>query len=153
VQAVIINTDNGTISVYNPLIIDLGTTPAIPIVTPVLPTNYVAALWFGSNAVNLYLLPNNSSVPNSLEQGNCVNGGGTTFSIFTQFSSCNAQNFFTVANELISKGLLVVPALGTAADGLPCPTTRDFSVVGSTCFLASAFFDLMRYSNIYTIIC
>jgi hypothetical protein len=59
--------------------------------------------------------------------GSCVQGVGT--SQFGQVAFCNAQPFFAAANSAISAGKLKVPALGTARDGKPCPTVRDFSVV------------------------
>jgi hypothetical protein len=57
----------------------------------------------------------------------CVNGadGGE----FGQFSYCNASAFFKAAHRAIRTGKLTVPTLGMAADGRPCPTVRDFSVV------------------------
>jgi len=48
---------------------------------------------------------------------------------FGQFAYCNAPAFFTAAKAAVRAGQLRVPALGTARDGQPCPTTRDFSVV------------------------
>ena len=36
-------------SIYSPLVIDKGTTPAEPPVAPSLPTNAVVAIWFGFN--------------------------------------------------------------------------------------------------------
>jgi hypothetical protein len=44
-------------------------------------------------------------------------------------SFCDAQQFFAAANRAIQAGMLTVPALGTAKDGQPCPTTRDFGIV------------------------
>jgi hypothetical protein len=46
-----------------------------------------------------------------------------------QFAHCNAPPFFATANQLIQAGKLNPPALGTANDGMTCPTVRDFSVV------------------------
>ena len=48
VEGMILNLDNGTISIYNPLIINLGSTPEINPVVPNLPAHYVAGLWFGT---------------------------------------------------------------------------------------------------------
>ncbi len=36
---------------------------------------------------------------------------------------------FQTANQLIQAKKLTPPALGTARDGMTCPTVRDFSVV------------------------
>jgi hypothetical protein len=49
--------------------------------------------------------------------------------VFSQYSYCNAPAFFTAANEAITNGTLKVPPLGTAKDGLACPSVRDFFVV------------------------
>jgi hypothetical protein len=62
-----------------------------------------------------------------LADANCVNG--LNGNIFGQFSYCNAPAFFTAANAAIASGQLKVPALGTATDGKPCPTVRDFFIV------------------------
>jgi hypothetical protein len=109
--------------VYNPLVIDQGTQPAVAPVTPQLPARAIVALWFGANSNTLTLQDSNGS----LAQGRCVNG--IRGSIFGQFSYCNAPAFFAAANLLMRTGKLAPPALGTAKDGRPCPTVRDFSVV------------------------
>jgi hypothetical protein len=123
VQGAVIDPATGVISIYNPLVIDQGTQPAAQPVVPTLPANGIVALWFGFNGNNLTLQTTN----NSLNQGRCVNGVNN--SIFGQFAYCNAPAFFRAANAAIRAGQLKVPALGTAKDGQPCPTVRDFSVV------------------------
>jgi hypothetical protein len=123
VQGAVVDPATGTISIYNPLVIDQGTQPAAAPVVPTLPKGAIVALWFGSNGNTLTLQDNNGS----LRQGRCANGVGG--SIFGQFSYCNAPAFFQAANLAISAGKLVVPSLGKAKDGLPCPTTRDFSII------------------------
>ncbi len=123
VQGAVLDPVTGTVSVYNPLVIDQGTQPAAAPVVPTLPTGAVVGLWFGSNGNTLTLKDDDGS----LDQGRCVNGIGD--SIFGQFSYCNAPSFFHAANQAIQAGKLVVPALGKANDGLACPTTRDFSIV------------------------
>jgi hypothetical protein len=55
VQGAIINPGNGQISVYDPLVIDAGTTAAVAPVLPTIPANAVVALWFGFNGDNLTL--------------------------------------------------------------------------------------------------
>ncbi|MCH0556913.1 hypothetical protein [Streptomyces sp. MUM 16J] len=81
-------------------------------------------IWFGFNSANLTL---RASGHRSLRQGKCVNG--VPGSVFGQFAYCNAPAFFRAAKVQVAKGHLKIPKLGTAKDGLPCPTTRDFSVV------------------------
>ncbi len=117
----------GTISVYNPLVVNRGQQPAVvPLVPNIVPGSTVG-IWFGFNGNNLTL----KDMKGSLKQGNCVNGGPDG-SIFGQFAYCNAPAFFQAAHAAIAAGTLKPnPAtpLGTAKDGLPCPSVRDFSVV------------------------
>ncbi|HLQ30832.1 MAG TPA: hypothetical protein VK140_16480, partial [Ktedonobacteraceae bacterium] len=123
VQGAVIDPATGNISIYNPLVIDKGTQPAIAPVVPMLPKGAIVGIWFGFNGNTLTLRDSN----NSLQDGHCVNG--LPGSIFGQVSYCNAAAFFQAANRAIQAGKLVPPALGKAKDGLPCPTTRDFSIV------------------------
>jgi hypothetical protein len=55
VQGAIINPATGQISVYDPLVIDAGTTAAVAPVLPTIPANAVVALWFGFNGDDLTL--------------------------------------------------------------------------------------------------
>ncbi len=123
VEAAIVN--NGQVTLYDPLVIDKGTQPAAPTVPANVPAGSTVGIWFGFNGTNLTLQSANGT--NALAQGNCVNGMGA--SIFGQFAYCNAPAFFQSANAAIQGGMLTVPPVGTAKDGLPCPTTRDFSLV------------------------
>ena len=123
VQGAVIDPATGQISIYNPLVIDKGTQPAIAPVVPKLPSGGIVALWGGGNDNNTTL----RGTQGSLREGNCVNG--IKGSIFGQVWYCNAPAFFQAANQAIADGKLKPPALGTANDGLPCPTVRDFSVV------------------------
>jgi hypothetical protein len=54
---------------------------------------------------------------------------GLNGSVFGQFAYCNAPAFFRAANVAIKGGMLTVPALGTAKDGMPCMSTRDFALI------------------------
>jgi hypothetical protein len=124
VQATIYNPATGAFSIYSPLVIDQGTQPAVAPTAPTLPANAVVGLWFGFNGTNLTL---QAADPNTLAQAQCTNG--LNGSVFSQFAYCNAPNFFGSVNQGIANGLVKVPALGTAKDGMTCPTARDFSVV------------------------
>lgn len=124
VQGVIYDPATGKFSVYSPLVIDQGTQPAVAPVAPTLPANAVVGLWFGFNGNNLTL---QGAQGTTLRQARCTNG--LNQSIFGQFAYCNAPAFFAAARQGIAAGLVQVPALGTAYDGKPCPTMRDFSVV------------------------
>ncbi len=55
VQGAVINTDTGQISIYDPLVIDAGTTPAVTPPVPTLPRDSVVAVWFGFNGSTLSL--------------------------------------------------------------------------------------------------
>jgi len=122
VQAAVVDPATGQISIYNPLVIDNKTQPAIAPVVPELPANAVVGIWFGYNGDTLTLAGAN----NSLQDGKCVNGRGTPFG---QVAFCNAAAFFQAANQAIQAGQLTPPQLGQGKDGLPCPTVRDFFVV------------------------
>ncbi len=124
VQAAIFDPRNGEIVLYSPLVIDQGSEPAAPPAVPALPPDAVVAIWFGYNGDQLTLSP---SMPGALAEGRCVNG--VRGSVFDQFAYCNAREFFAAANSAVAKGLTVVPPLGTAIDGKPCPSVRDFAIV------------------------
>ena len=83
-------------------------------------------MWFGFQAGNLTLRDGTPDARGRVPAG-CVNG--TPGSVFGQFAYCGAPQFFAAANAALRAGKLHLPALGTARDGKPCPTTRDFSVV------------------------
>lgn len=121
VQATVLDPATGAISVYSPLVIDKESAPAVAPVVPTLPANAVVGIWFGYNG-NVLTLAGQTTA------GKCTGGtpGGQPFG---QFAYCNAPAFFTAANTAEAAGKLAVPPLGTARDGKPCPTTRDFSVV------------------------
>ena len=148
VEAGIFDPHKGVITVYHPLVIDKGTQPAVAPVVPELPQDAVVALWFGYNGNSLTLT---AASARTLEQAHCVNGAPD--SPFGQFSYCNASNFFRRANLAIWEGRLRVPPVGTANDGKPCPTVRDFMVVDQdqsdnlpTLYLVTPDGELAQYS-------
>jgi hypothetical protein len=124
VQAAILDPATGQISIYNPLVIDKGSAPAIAPIPPTLPDNAVVALWFGFNGDSLVQQGASAGV---LESSGCVNG--LPNDVFGQFSYCNAPAFFKAAHRAIRRGQLYVPPLGVALDGRRCPSVRDFFVV------------------------
>lgn len=105
--------DHGQVSIYRPLVTDADKAPAAPPVPVTVPDGATVAVWFGYNGDTLTLAGDGAD--------QCV--GGTPGSPFGQFAYCGAPDFFTAAADV------AVPPLGTAADGQPCPTVRDFSVV------------------------
>jgi hypothetical protein len=123
VEATIVNTMTGALSVYRPLVVDEGSQPAAAPIVPKLPAHSVVGIWFGFNGDNLTL----KSSGNSLTSGKCVNGSHG--SIFGQFAFCDATAFFGAANTAITRHQLKVPAMTKGKDGLPCMTTRDYGLI------------------------
>ena len=77
-------------------------------------------------------VPAASGTPDAiLQQSNCIAGESIAgvFSPFTQVAACNAVAFFQAANTAIQAGTLTVPSPGTAKDGQPCLTTRNFALI------------------------
>lgn len=122
VEAAILDPATGSISIYNPLVINNGMVVGKNFIAPVVPTlpaNAVVGIWFGSNAMTVTLTGTTQT---------CVNGLGG--SIFGQFAYCNAPAFFAAAQTAIAAGLLTVPPVGTSnVNGQACPSVRDFRVV------------------------
>ena len=125
VQATILDPATGALSVYSPLVITQGTTPAAAPVVPTLPANAVVTIDVGFNGTNLTQV---GATPTALRQGNCVNG--LNGSVFGQVSFCNGAAFFQAVSTAEAAGLLKVPAAGTSPKtGQPCPTTRSFTMI------------------------
>jgi hypothetical protein len=112
---------NGSLQVYNPLVITAGTQPAVAPTPPTIAAGSVVIINVGFNGTNLVLTGAGA------QQGNCVDASGQ--SVIGQVSACNAVNFYRTANAEIAQGTLKVPAAGTASDGQACQTTRDFGLV------------------------
>jgi hypothetical protein len=134
VQATILNTQTGALSVYNPLVITAGTTPAVKPVVPKLPKHAVVTIDFGFNGT---FLLQKGATPGALSEGQCTDG--TPGSPFGQVSFCNGINFFNAAFQLERAGRLSIPSAGTARNIVPsggalgtgrqCPTVRNFDMV------------------------
>src|SRR5689334_15113362 len=112
---------NGQIQVYNPLVINQGTTPAVAPVAPTIAagSQVILSLGFNGNALAL--------VGAGAQQGNCIDAYGN--SLINQTPQCNAANFYRLANREIAQGTLTVPPAGTGQDGQACQTTRDFGMI------------------------
>jgi hypothetical protein len=112
---------NGQIQVYNPLVINQGTTPAVAPVAPTIAagSQVILSLGFNGNALAL--------VGAGAQQGNCIDAFGN--SLINQTPQCNAANFYRLANAEIAQGTLTVPPAGTGQDGQACQTTRDFALI------------------------
>jgi hypothetical protein len=113
-QATIV-TPAGQLLVYDPLVVTAGTTPAAPPVVPAIPDGSTVGIWTGFNGNVL-----NVTGPGG---GNFVQGADG--SSFGQVAADNGAAFFAAA----AAAQVTIPALGMANDGLPCPSTRDFSLV------------------------
>jgi hypothetical protein len=120
VEATILS-PNGQGQVYSPLVITAGTTPAAAPVAPTIARGSQVVLNIGFNGTNLALTGQGA------QQGRCVDA--LDQSLIGQVSACNAVRFYRMANAEIANGTLKVPPAGTAGDGKPCLTLRDFGVV------------------------
>jgi hypothetical protein len=112
---------NGQLQVYDPLVINQGTPPAVAPTPPtiVAGSQVIISAGFNGNALAL--------VGPGAAQGNCVDAFGN--SLINQTPQCNAANFYRLANSEIARGTLTVPAVGTGKDGRACQTTRDFGLI------------------------
>ena len=128
-EAVILDLDTNSLSVYHPLIINTGSMPLVPPIQFSMPKNALVGIWFGSNGMSISLTP-----LTSIQQGLCIYniGGVTSQDTFGQFAHCNGAAFFETIKQLIFKNVPFnppVPPLGMASDGESCLTTRDFTLV------------------------
>jgi hypothetical protein len=134
VQATILNPATGALSVYDPLVVTQGTTPAVTPPVPTLPANAIVTIDFGFNGTDLTQV---GATPTTLSGANCVNG--EPGSVFGQVSFCNGVRFFNVAHRLEAEGKLVVPSPGTSntivasggalGTGQTCPVTHNFDMI------------------------
>ena len=125
VQATILNPATGRLWVYEPLVITLGSPPAVAPVVPKLPKGAVVNLMVGFNGNNLQLV---GALADTLARAKCVDG--LDGSLFGQVSYCNSVAFYAAAQADTASGKLRIPANGTSpVTGQPCPTTRSFDVV------------------------
>ena len=112
---------NGTLSIYNPLVVTAGTTPAVAPSPVTIAAGSSVEISVGFNGTDLALTGAGAM------EGDCVDALGQ--SLIGQVSTCNAVNFYRVADADIARGTLKIPALGTSDDGQPCLTTRDFATI------------------------
>ena len=85
---------NGQVQVYNPLVINQGTTPEVAPVAPTIARGSQVILSVGFNGGALAL------VGRGARQGNCLDALGN--SLVDQTPQCNAANFYRMANVEIS---------------------------------------------------
>jgi hypothetical protein len=134
VQATILDTRTGALSVYNPLVVTKGTRPAVAPVVPKLPRHAVVTIDVGFNGE---ILRQAGATAGALRQGRCSDG--EPGSPFGQVSFCNGPAFFKAAFALERSGRLVIPSAGISrkmvvtagalGTGRACPTVRNFDMV------------------------
>jgi hypothetical protein len=107
--------------VYDPLVINQGTTPAVAPTPPTIAAGSQVILSVGFNGGALALVGAGAT------QGNCIDAFGN--SLIDQTPQCNAASFYRMANAEIASGTLTIPAAGTGNDGQACQTTRDFALI------------------------
>jgi len=112
---------NGQVQIYDPLVVNQGTQPAVAPTPPTIAagSQVIISLGFNGNALAL--------VGPGAAQAHCIDALGA--SLINQTPQCNAGAFYRLANAEIARGTLKVPAVGTAKDGQACPTTRDFGLI------------------------
>ena len=112
---------SGKLTVYNPLVITQGTTPAATPTAPRIRRGSQVIVEVGFNGNNLVLEGAGAY------QGRCIDAFGN--SIIAQTSACNAPAFFADANFQMAIGRLRIPRLGMGNDGKTCESTHSFSLV------------------------
>jgi hypothetical protein len=112
---------NGQVQVYDPLVVDQGTTPAVAPTAPTIAAGSQVIISAGFNGNALALTGAGAT------QGRCIDALGN--SIINQTPQCNAAAFYQLANQEIANGTLTVPPTGTGKDGQPCETTTSFPLI------------------------
>jgi hypothetical protein len=126
VQATILDPATGALYVYEPLVVTLGSTPAVTPAVPKLPADAVVDITVGFTGHGVQLA---GAGPATLTNQKCVDG--TDGSLFGQVAYCNGEVFFEAADQAIADGKLKVPASGDSpVTGQACPTARSFALAG-----------------------
>jgi hypothetical protein len=126
VQATILDPATGALYVYEPLVVTLGSAPAVTPAVPNLPKDAVVDIMVGFNGHGVQLA---GAGPDTLTNQKCVDG--TDGSLFGQVAYCNSEAFFEAADQAIANGKLKVPASGdSTVTGQACPTSRSFTLAG-----------------------
>jgi hypothetical protein len=120
VEATILS-PNGQVQVYNPLVINAGSQPAVKPAPPTIARGSQVILNMGFNGNALALTGQGAF------QANCIDALGN--SLINQTPSCNAANFYNLANSEIARGALTVPPVGMGTDGQTCQTTTNFALI------------------------
>jgi hypothetical protein len=120
VQATILDPATGALYVYEPLVITLGSNPAVAPTIPQLPSDAVVDIMVGFNGNDIEL----ADAPASAR---CFDGDGG--SLFGPVAYCGSVPFYAAADQAIADGKLRIPARGDSPlTGQPCPSTRGFAL-------------------------
>ena len=112
---------NGQVQMYDPLVVDQGTTAAVAPTPPTIAAGSQVIISAGFNGNALAVTGAGAT------QGKCIDALGN--SIINQTPQCNAAAFYQLANQEIANGTLTVPPVGTGKDGQPCETTTSFPLI------------------------
>ena len=122
VQATILDPATGRLSVYHPLVVDEGRKPAAPPVVPACPGGAVVGLWFGFNGDTLTL----GGSPAACARASA----STAWAVAVRAGRLlRRSGLLRRGQQGRAQRKLQIPALGTANDGKPCLTARDFALV------------------------
>eukprot|EP00475_Leptophrys_vorax_P009844 TRINITY_DN1652_c0_g1_i1.p1 TRINITY_DN1652_c0_g1~~TRINITY_DN1652_c0_g1_i1.p1 ORF type:complete len:463 (+),score=121.38 TRINITY_DN1652_c0_g1_i1:139-1527(+) len=127
VEAVVFDTATGSVGVYRPLVVNNVNQIAISPNVPTISATSVVGIWVGFNGKTLTLV--STSGTTSVTDGNCVNMATGNTQVFGAFAYCNAPTVFNAMQNAVLQGTYTLPTLANAADGQPCPTSRDILIV------------------------
>ena len=119
VQGAIIDPATGQVSIYDPLVIDAGSQPAVPPTVPTLPAGAVVALWFGYNGNTLSLAGPDQAPPS---QASASATPTATALSPTATSSASASPTATGAPSAASSAS-ASPSADSPATGAPSATS------------------------------
>jgi hypothetical protein len=122
IDATIFDPATNQVTIYRPLVITRGTTPAAEPAPPKLPAGAVVEVSVGFNGDQLTLADANGG--QDITASKCVNG--LPGAVFGQEIFCNAPAFYAAANGHVTFS----PPRGTSPDDQrPCPTTESWEIV------------------------
>ena len=122
VQGAIINPATGTIAIYDPLVVDAGTQPAITPAVPTLPAGAVVALWFGYNG-NTLTLAGADQAQSLLDPAASATPTGATSA--TTPSATQSQAQVTPATSTSGAATATTPAGTSTATATPTATATS----------------------------
>jgi hypothetical protein len=118
VQGAVLNPRTGQISIYNPLVVDAGTQPAVAPVVPKLPAGAVVAVWFGFNGTTLTLAGADQNLATGAGTTNAGTAGASVTATPTGAATQGSTGQATPTTSPSGSG----PATATAPAGSATPT-------------------------------